>query len=54
MIGELLRDGAILVAVFGPLDRLAYGKSLTFVGVCVIVFLVVVLAAAGIMIEVKR
>jgi hypothetical protein len=54
MLGELLRDGAILVAVFGPLDRIAYGKPLTFLGGCAIVILVVVLAAAGIVIEVKR
>ena len=54
MIGELLRDGAILVAVFAPLDNLVNGKPLTFWGVSIIVVLVLVLAVAGIAIEVKR
>jgi len=54
MIAELLRDAAVLVAVFAPLDSIVNQKSLTFLGVCVIVSLVIVLAAAGIVIEVKR
>ena len=54
MIGELLRDAAVLVAVFAPLDDLINGKPLTFSGVSIIVGLVLVLAVAGIAIEVKR
>ncbi len=54
MIGELLRDAAVLVAVFAPLDNLINGKPLTFWGVSIIVGLVLVLAVAGIAIEVKR
>lgn len=54
MIGELLRDAAVLVAVFAPLDGLISNRSLTLSGVCIIVSLVMVLAVAGIAIEVKR
>jgi hypothetical protein len=54
MIGELLRDASALVAVFAPLERLISGKSLTFPGVFIIIALVLVLAVAGIAIEVKR
>jgi len=54
MIGELLRDAAVLVAVFAPLDDLINGKPLTFYGVSTIVGLVLVLAVTGIAIEVKR
>lgn len=54
MIGELLRDASVLVAVFAPLERLISGKSLTFAGVFIIIALVLVLAVAGIAIEVTR
>ena len=54
MIAELLRDAAVLVAVFAPLDSLVNGKPLTFFGVLIIVVLVLVLAVAGIAIEVMR
>lgn len=54
MIGELLRDASVLVAVFAPLERLISGKSLTFAGVFIIIVLVLVLAVIGITIEVKR
>jgi len=54
MIGELLRDASVLVAVFAPLERLISGKSLTFAGAFIIIALVLVLAVAGIAIEVKR
>lgn len=54
MIGELLRDGAILVAVFAPLDNLVNNRPLTFGSISIIVGLVLILAATGIAIEVKR
>ena len=54
MIAELLREAAILVAVFGPLERLINDKPLTFSWVFIIVGLVLVLAVAGIWMEVKR
>jgi hypothetical protein len=54
MIAELMREAAVLVAVFGPLERLINEKPLTFSWVFIIVGLVLVLAVAGIAIEVKR
>ena len=54
MIGELLRDASVLVAVFAPLEKLISGKSLTFVDMLIIIVLVLLLAVAGIAIEVKR
>ena len=43
-----------LVAVFAPLDTLVNGKPLTLLSVSIIVGLVLVLAVAGIAIEVRR
>jgi len=54
MIGELLRDAAVLIGVFAPLETILSKQPLTFWGVGIIVGLVVVLAGAGIVIEVKR
>ncbi len=54
MIGELLRDAAVLIGVFAPLETILLNQLLTFWGVAIIVGLVVVLAGAGIVIEVKR
>ena len=54
MIAELLREAAVLVAVFAPLERLINKQPLTFYWVSIIVSLVIVLAVAGIAIEVKR
>jgi hypothetical protein len=54
MLGELLRDAAVLVAVFAPLDFMVAKINLTFAGVLVTVALVIVLAIAGIVVEVKR
>jgi hypothetical protein len=54
MIAELLRDAAVLVAVFAPLDFWAAKLPLTLHDVGIIVALVLVLAVAGILMEVKR
>ena len=54
MIAELLRDASVLVAVFAPLERLAGGRTLTFLDVFLTIVLVLILAVAGIAIEVKR
>ena len=54
MIGEWLRESAVLVAVFAPLDIVVEQKSLTFWGVGVIVLLVLALGITGIVIEVLR
>jgi hypothetical protein len=54
MIAELLRDAAVLVAVFAPLDMFVTNRPLTWVRILITVALVLALAAAGIVIEVKR
>lgn len=55
MIAELLRDAAVLVGVFAPLELYIITKQpLTWLSVLTILLLVLVLAAAGIVIEVKR
>jgi uncharacterized membrane protein YczE len=54
MIGELLRESAVLVAVFAPLEIYVTKQPLTWWGVLIILALVIVLAVSGIAIEVKR
>jgi hypothetical protein len=54
MIGELLRDSAVLVAVFAPLESIIKGNPLTFWQLVVTVALVLGLGILGIAIEVKR
>jgi hypothetical protein len=54
MIGELLRDAAVLVAVFAPLEIFITKQPLTWWQIPIIVVLVLMLATAGILIEVKR
>jgi hypothetical protein len=54
MIGELLREAALLVGVFAPLDLIVAGKPLTMEVVALIMALASVLAAVGITIEVIR
>ena len=54
MIGELLRDAAVLVGVFGPLETIITRQKLTWWGLLTIFGVVVAFAALGIVIEVKR
>lgn len=54
MIGELLREAAVLVGVFAPLESAITKQNLTFSQIALIVAVVVALAAAGIAVEVKR
>ena len=54
MIGELLREAAVLIGVLAPLESIVSKEALTFWGIVIIVVLVLVLAGAGIVIEVKR
>jgi ascorbate-specific PTS system EIIC-type component UlaA len=54
MIGEFLRDAAVLVAVFAPLEKIITGQPLTGRTVLTIVGLVVILAGAGVVVEVRR
>ena len=54
MIGELLRDAAVLVGVFGPLEMFITKQPLTWLSLLIILLLVLALATAGIVIEVKR
>lgn len=54
MIGELLRDAAVLVGVFAPLEMFITKQPLTWLSLLIILLLVLLLAVAGIVIEVKR
>jgi hypothetical protein len=54
MIAELLRDAAVLVGVFAPLDLFVTKQPLTWWVVLIIVALVLGLAVAGIVMEERR
>ena len=54
MIGELLRDASVLVAVFAPLEIYVTKQPLTWGASLIILVLVLGLAGAGIAIEERR
>jgi hypothetical protein len=54
LIGESLREVAVLVAVFAPLDWVVQGRPLTVLSIGVIIGLVVPLFVLGVFLEVKR
>ena len=54
MIGELLRDASVLVAVFAPLEIYVPKQPLTWGASLIILVLVLGLAGAGIAIEERR
>ena len=55
MMGEFLREAAVLVFVFGPLEiLLVRGEPLTFGGSLIILGIAAVLLASGIAVEVMR
>lgn len=53
LVGESLREVAVLVAVFAPLDFLAQGKALTARFLLFAIAGVAVLFAVGVFFEVK-
>ena len=53
LVGEFLREAAVLVAVFVPLDWVLQRKPLTLAGVVAILLGVGTLLAAGVLLEVK-
>jgi len=53
LLGEFLREVAVLIAVFTPLDRILDEKPLTGQFVLVIIVVVAISLGAGIAIEVK-
>ena len=53
LVGESLREMAILVAVFAPLDILMQGRSLTSRSAAVILSIVAPLFALGVFLEVR-
>jgi hypothetical protein len=55
MIGEILREAAVLVAVFIPMDRIvSEGKTFTATWVGITIALSVALGAVGIVVEMFR
>lgn len=52
-LGESLREIAVLVAVFAPLDTLIQGRSLTVRFAIVTIAIVVVAFSVGFLLEVK-
>ena len=54
LIGESIREMAILIAVFAPLDFLVEGKPLTSLSVGATLFLVAVLFVTGLLLEVHN
>ena len=54
LIGESLREMAILIAVFAPLDFLVQGRRLTGLSLGATLALVMVLLAIGIFLEVNN
>ena len=53
LVGESLREMAVLVAVFAPLDILVQGRSLTVRPVAAMLLIVVPLFVLGVFLEVK-
>jgi len=53
LVGESLREMAVLVAVFAPLDMLMQGRSLTVRPVAAMLLIVVPLFVLGVFLEVK-
>lgn len=53
LVGESMREMAVLVAVFAPLDILLQGRSLTVRSVAAMLLIVVPLFVLGIVLEVK-
>ena len=54
LVGESLREMAVLVAVFAPLDMLVQGGSLTVRSMAATMAIVVALFAVGVFLEVKQ
>ena len=54
MLGEFVREGAVLVAVFWPLEMELNKIPFTSQNISAIVFVVLVLLSLGIVIEVLR
>ncbi len=53
LVGESLREMAVLVAVFAPLDMLMQGRSLTVRPVAAMLLIVVPLFVLGVFLEGK-
>lgn len=53
-LGESLREMAVLIAVFAPLDVLVQGNPLTLRATAVTIGTVILLFALGVVIEVKQ
>ena len=53
LVGESLREMAVLVAVFAPLDILIQGRSLTVRSAAAILLIVVPMFVLGVLLEVK-
>lgn len=54
LVGESLREMAVLVAVFAPLDTLLQGRLLTMRSLAVILSIVIPLFVLGVFLEVKQ
>lgn len=54
LVGESLREMAVLVAVFAPLDMLVQGRSLTARSVAAMLLIVVPLFVLGVFLEAKQ
>ena len=54
LVGESLREMAVLIAVFAPLDILIQDRSLTARSVAVMLSIVVPLFALGLFLEVRQ
>ncbi len=54
LIGESLREVAVLIAVFAPLDMSAQGRPLTVRSMGVTIAVVVLVFVLGVFLEVKR
>ena len=53
-LGESLREMAVLIAVFAPLDVLVQGNPLTLRASAVTIGMVVLLFASGVALEVRQ
>ena len=53
-LGEFLREAAVLIAVFAPLDHFLENKPLTFPFVLITMGIVAVVLVLGIFLEVQR
>jgi cyanate permease len=54
LVGESLREMAVLIAVFAPLDMIVQGWSLTVRSVAAILLTVVPVFALGLFLEVRQ